>query len=185
MTKAFTFGSWEGFLTIGCYLKAFTGVLAIHRFDSQVPIFLLKRSKGFFESYAQISLFSLFTSLRTTAGLPKRIYFHELVSARVTGEQQKKTAWLKRTWFLNPVVRFVFVSLRRTQCRISRTFGAKLTDHKRHLAHLKIHNACSMQITAEIIQKGSRLSRPLKEEITCNQARKQKCNYRTKQSIHA
>lgn len=24
-----------------------------------------------------------------------------------------------------------------------------------------------------------------KEEITCNQARKQKCNYRAKQSIHA
>lgn len=48
MTKAFIFGSWEGFRTIGCYLKAFTGVLAIHRFDSRVGIFLLKRSKRFF-----------------------------------------------------------------------------------------------------------------------------------------
>ena len=63
--------------------------------------------------------------------------------------------------------------------------GAKLTDHKRHLAYLTIHNACSMQITAEISQKVGRLSRSLKEEITCNKARKQKCNYRTKQSIHA
>lgn len=53
------------------------------------------------------------------------------------------------------------------------------------MAYLTIHNACSMQITVQIIQKVSRLSKPLKEEISCNQARQQKCNYRTKQSIHA
>ena len=43
-----------------------------------------------------------------------------------------------------------------------------------------------MQITVQIVQKVSRLSKAFeKEEITCNQARKQKCNYRAKQSIHA
>ena len=43
-----------------------------------------------------------------------------------------------------------------------------------------------MQITANINSESHRLSKAFdKEEITSNQAHKQKCNYREEQLIHA
>lgn len=56
MTKPFTFRSREGCLVIGRYLKSCTGVLAIHRSDSQLGIFFRSDRKVSYESHAQISL---------------------------------------------------------------------------------------------------------------------------------
>lgn len=186
MTKPFTFRSREGCLSIGRYLKSFTGVLAIHRSDTQLGIFFRSDRKVSYESYSQISLLSLFTSLRRTAGLWKRIYFSRIGLHKSHWRATKENSVIKEKLIFESRTSFCFCDPRKNQAShqagVGRWQSVLIT---KDMAYLTIHNACSMQITVQIIQKVSRLSKPLKEEISCNQARQQKCNYRTKQLIHA
>ena len=77
---------------IGRYLKAFTGVLAIHRFDFQVGVFLLKRSKGFlWKLCPNLFVFFVYVTKNDSWSFKTNLFFTNWVP-RVTGEQQKKTA---------------------------------------------------------------------------------------------
>lgn len=78
----YIFGAEKAFQRLGDIQKHSQGFF---QFTGSIPKWVhcfWSRRKVSFDSYAQISLLSLFTSLRRTAGLSKRIYFSRIARCK-------------------------------------------------------------------------------------------------------
>lgn len=88
---------------------------SIHRGSCNSPVRFPSRyisfeaiERFFFERYAQISLFSLFTSLRTTAGLSKRIYFSRIGFRKSHWRATKENSVIKKNLIFESRSSFCF-----------------------------------------------------------------------------